>query len=487
MRMIKRTLLLLVILFAVGAEPSPAAELRILAENVVPFNYREAGEWKGVSADVVKEIIRRQGIEAPIELVPWARGYQMALHEPKVALFSMARTADREDRFHWVGPIGVFRSAFYAARGSSLAIDSLDDARAVERIGTYKDDVRETFLLTRGFTNLDSTNSNESNLRKLLNHRIDLWATSTTEAASVARQMGIDAAAIKHLYTFQEFLMYIAMSKETPREVVAGWQTALDGMKADGTFMALWRSGLPDEDLPEAVTRPSPQWPGSVPIAIYTENSPPGNFVADGRLQGPAVRVVEEILARLGSPSSIEVVPWARGYHLAQTQPNVALFSTSRLPHRETLFKWVGPLYTQRWGFYARRQADVAIATLEEARAVARIGTYREDAKEQYLQSIGFSNLVSTNNNIGNVQHLMEGSIDLWVSSDFNMPYIVRYAGYDPQQLRLAMSFKTVGNYIAFSPQTSDRLVARWQETLDAIRRDGTWARHFSVGTGETD
>ena len=94
---------------------------------------------------------------------------------------------------------------------------------------------------------------------------------------------------------------------------------------------------------------------------------------------------------------------------------------------------------------------------------------------------------MSTNNNIGNVQHLMEGTIDLWVSSDFNMPYIVRYAGYDPQQLRLALSFKTVGNYIAFSRQTSDRLVDRWQKTLDAIRRDGTWARFFTLDAGEID
>jgi polar amino acid transport system substrate-binding protein len=226
---------------------------------------------------------------------------------------------------------------------------------------------------------------------------------------------------------------------------------------------------------------------GNIPIAIYTENSPPGNYVEEGQLQGPAVKVVEEILRRLGAASTIQVVPWARGYRLARSQPNVALFSTSRLPQRETLFKWVGPLYTQRWGFYARRQDGPEIGTMAEARAVGRIGTYREDAKEQYLQSLGFRNLISTNNNIGNVQHLMEGGIDLWVSSDFNMPYIVQYAGYDPRQLRLVLSFKTVGNYIAFSLASEDRIVARWQKTLDDIRRDGTWARYFEAHTVGAD
>jgi polar amino acid transport system substrate-binding protein len=165
---------------------------------------------------------------------------------------------------------------------------------------------------------------------------------------------------------------------------------------------------------------------------------------------------------------------------LARTQPNVALFSTSRLPQREKLFKWVGPLYTQRWGFYARKESNLNVQTMADAKAVARIGTYHQDAKEQYLQSIGFANLVSTNNNIGNVRHLMEGRIDLWVSSDFNMPNIVRYAGYDPEQLKLVLSFKTIGNYIVFSTMTPDHIVARWQGVLDDIRRDGTWQRHFA-------
>ena len=480
----KKRLAVFAVLTVLGAGVATAAELRILAENVVPFNYAEDGEWKGSTAAVVKEITRRLGIEARIEGVPWARGYRMARSEPNVVLFSMARTPEREAHFHWVGPVGLFRSAFYAPRGTRLAIDSLDDARGVDRIGTYRDDVRESYLLGMGFTNLDSTNSNESNLRKLLNGRIDLWATSTMEALNVPRQMGLDPSLIERLHTFQEFEMYIAMSRATPRRIADRWQAALDAMKADGTFMAIWHAWLPHETLPAAVSRPTPSRQAGPVLSIYTENSPPANYVAEGRLQGPAVRAAEEIMDRLGSRAAIELVPWARGYHMARTQPNVALFSTSRLPQRETLFKWVGPLYTQRWGFYARRGSGIEAAGLKEARRVGRIGTYREDAKEQYLKSIGFQNLVSTNNNIGNVQHLMEGTIDLWVSSDFNMPYIARYAGYDPRQLRLVLSFKTVGNYIAFSRLTDDRIVADWQQTLDAIRRDGTWARHFSSGAG---
>jgi polar amino acid transport system substrate-binding protein len=155
----------------------------------------------------------------------------------------------------------------------------------------------------------------------------------------------------------------------------------------------------------------------------------------------------------------------------------VALFSTTRLPQREKLFKWVGPIYSQTWGFYGKKGSGIKINSLAGAREVARIGTYHKDAKEQYLQAQGFRNLVSTNKNLSNIRHLMDGSIDLWISSDFNMPFLAQQAGVKPDKLELVFAFKKVWNYIAFSVQTPAALVDQWQQSLDAIKRDGTYDR----------
>ncbi len=57
------------------------------------------------------------------------------------------------------------------------------------------------------------------------------------------------------------------------------------------------------------------------------------------------------------------------------------------------------------------------------------------------------------------------------------MPYLARQADVAPDQLELVFPFKKVINYIAFSSQTSDSLVGKWQQTLDEIRRDGTYDR----------
>ena len=205
-------------------------------------------------------------------------------------------------------------------------------------------------------------------------------------------------------------------------------------------------------------------------LTIYTENNPPASYVVNGRLEGIAVEAVRKILHHLNQPDTIEIVPWARGYNLALKQPNVALFSTTRLPQREKLFKWVGPLYTQKWAFFKKKGSRFNISSLEDAKKVDRIGTYRQDAKKMFLEKNGFTNLVDTTDNTINAIHLLNGNIDLWVSSDFNMPYIARQAGVDPDKIETAFIIRSVDNYIVFSLPTPDAIVNEWQRALGEIK-----------------
>ena len=217
------------------------------------------------------------------------------------------------------------------------------------------------------------------------------------------------------------------------------------------------------------------------PLSIYTENNPPASYTRDGKPAGMAVEVVREILRRLNQADTIEIVPWSRGYNMALSLENVALFSTTRLPHRERLFHWVGPIYTQTWGFYALKGSDFHIKSLEEAKTVGRIGTYRDDAKEQFLKHKGFTNLLSANRNMINVRHLLQGDIDLWVSSDLNVRDIVSQAGVDPSLVELVFPFHQVDNYIAFSIETDKiKVEDAWQKILDEMKQDGTYERIVS-------
>jgi polar amino acid transport system substrate-binding protein len=465
-------ILILLLPAGVGAQ-----DLKIISENNPPFNFVKHGTLTGSSMEIVREMLRRMNRTDTIQVLTWARGYNLALSQPNVVLFSTARTHQRETLFHWVGPLYRVRFGFYAKKGSQLQLTSLEDAKKVGAIATYKNDVREQLLKSQGFTNLDSSKTPVSNLKKLMAGRVDLWLFSNLGVARVANQLGIDPAELELVLPFKDYYSYIAISQGTSQAVIDKWHEVLDELKQEGTFEKITKQWLPAESIPPIQPAALSVKTASGKLRIYTENSPPANYLADGRLQGLSVEIVREILRRHKRPDTIEIVPWARGYTVALNQPNVALFSTTRLPQREKLFKWVGPIYSQTWGFYGKTDSKIKINSLEGAKRVARIGTYHKDAKEQYLLAQGFRNLVSANKNLSNIRHLMDGSIDLWISSDFNMPFLAHQAGIEPDKLELVFAFKKVRNYIAFSVQTPDALVNQWQRTLDAIKHDGTYDR----------
>ena len=474
-----RTILIMAIVLLAGSSPCHA--LTLLTEETPPLSSIASGRPTGFSVDIVQEILKRLAEKAPIQFQPWARAYKTALDTPNVALFSVTRTAEREDKFHWVGPLLLAHNGFYVRKGTAVDISGLDDARRVGAIATYRNDVRDQVLAALGFTNLDRSDSPDACLKKLVGGRVDLWLYDSLSLPAVARRNGVPLSALRMAYAFRSYDLYIALSRGTPDGTIAQWQNTLDTIKTDGTFAHLSNKWLPPESTPPWVAAPAPLGYPRPAVALYTEDAPPGNYVEKGEIKGFSVALVREILRRLSLPDTITVVPWARGYNTAQTVANTGVFSTTRLPQRESLFKWVGPLYRQRWGLYARKDRGLVIKKMEDARRKTwRIGTYREDAKELYLKSLGFTNLISATANTVNIRHLIDGQIDFWASSDFNMPYLVRQTNESPDILENIFTFKQVENFIAFNRDTPDEVVTAWQRTLDDIRAEGLYKRLYS-------
>ena len=81
------------------------AELRLLTEQAPPTSFLRDGQPEGYAVEVVRELIRRTGNQARIELMPWTRAYFLAKSEADTGLFSVVRTTEREALFQWVGPI----------------------------------------------------------------------------------------------------------------------------------------------------------------------------------------------------------------------------------------------------------------------------------------------------------------------------------------------------------------------------------------------
>jgi len=108
-------IVVLTMLFAItGLEIFPCygnekdtVELQIITEEFAPFNFQSKdGQITGQSTEIVQEILSRLNLKIDIRLMPWNDGYELALYEQDVVLYSTFRTAEREELFQWVGPIG---------------------------------------------------------------------------------------------------------------------------------------------------------------------------------------------------------------------------------------------------------------------------------------------------------------------------------------------------------------------------------------------
>ena len=195
----------------------------------------------GFTTDIIREIMKRTNNSTVIELLPWARAYQMVQKKKNVFLFSMSRTEKRENMFNWVGPIAIKKILFFAKKGSGIVIDSLEDAKKVERIGTLREDSKEQYLKRNGFTNTYSNNSWHSALKMLMKERVSLLTQTDLDIAPVAKEVGVDLEKIEAVYTIKTSTLYIGVSKTSSNKVVKQWQSVLDDIKKDGTFEHLIR------------------------------------------------------------------------------------------------------------------------------------------------------------------------------------------------------------------------------------------------------
>lgn len=203
------------------------------------------GQLTGLSIEILREIQRRTHNQDPIQVVSWARGYHEALTRPDVVLLSMARSAERDALFEWIGPIKESRSCLYVRSDSKIVLAELMQARNLQRIGVYKDDVRDQFLTQAGFTNLDRSVDQGIILKKLMAGRVDAMACVPDSLGNLLRAEGLAPDCLRPACAFLETQVFIALSKGTRASVLQAWSEAFRGMKKDGTFRRIQRKYYP--------------------------------------------------------------------------------------------------------------------------------------------------------------------------------------------------------------------------------------------------
>lgn len=215
----------------------------------------------------------------------------------------------------------------------------------------------------------------------------------------------------------------------------------------------------------------------SEPLVLLTENFPPYNMAINGKnfaqednIDGIAVDVVREMFKRAGISYSLTLrFPWDRIYKLALEKPNYGVFVTARLPEREALFKWVGPIGPDDWVLLARGDSKLVVNNLQQAKQY-RIGAYKGDAIAEHLEKEGLQPVTSLRDQ-ENAKKLMAGQIDLWATGDPAGRYLARQEGVSG--LKTVLRFNSAQLYLALNKEVPDGVVQKLQSELDKMRAEG--------------
>jgi polar amino acid transport system substrate-binding protein len=210
-------------------------------------------------------------------------------------------------------------------------------------------------------------------------------------------------------------------------------------------------------------------------LKIVTEtNYPPITFKnKNNQPDGLAVEVTKKIMQNLKLKQKIDMLPWARAYSLAQTKPNIVLFSVSRTKQRDKLFQWAGPIYSMKSSFYAKKDSKIKINNLEDAKKLKKIGTYFECFDEQFLKQQEFKNLKSTRNNIVNIRKLLRGRLDTISATNVTIKDMLKEANASFEDIKNVYTFMSVGVYYAFSKDIPFEVVDAWRKELEKLRSSG--------------
>ena len=216
-----------------------ATELPVLAEENVPFSYRQDGEIQGFCTEVVTASLAAAQLHYQIDIRPWARIYTTTLAKPGTLMYPVARTAEREDKFQWIGPLLPNRIALFRKKGrSDVVVHKLDDARHY-RIGVVNMDFREEYLRRKGFSEeggkqLVVVNGSDLLMPMLQAGRIDLMPLGLAKCAP----HGLDCSQIEPVYVLDELEsgLYMVFNRGTSPALVRQVREGFERIRRNGTL-----------------------------------------------------------------------------------------------------------------------------------------------------------------------------------------------------------------------------------------------------------
>lgn len=227
---LKRVLILMGLLgIMASADPLPPSftVISVITEEYPPHSFVNAqGQIEGGNVEKVRKAFNKLNLNLEMQVMPWARGYEITKYGENLFLFTCSRTEERENDFKWVAVLSTSDVSVFALKSREIAITQVEDMQKFH-IGGVIGYRYLPYFYKNGFSSppgglLELTTSDEFNLKKLFANRIDLMISNSDQIKFVAEKLKLDYSQIEKVFEIQSLRTtdYLVTGKKTPDEII---------------------------------------------------------------------------------------------------------------------------------------------------------------------------------------------------------------------------------------------------------------------------
>ncbi|WP_157917477.1 substrate-binding periplasmic protein [Pseudodesulfovibrio profundus] len=206
-------------------------------------------------------------------------------------------------------------------------------------------------------------------------------------------------------------------------------------------------------------------------FTVFTNTVPPIKFVENNRLKGVAGEILDALLRRTNhSVDTVIALPLKTAYEQVRQTKNSICPALGRTPQREKHFKWVGPVYSTRFGLIVKK------SRLEELKSVNSsdliVGSVAQSVPEQkYRKQFPSKKVRQIPTTDQAIRQLAGNTIDVLVFALTPAFHLIAHEGLDPHDYVVLNEIDSVDLYIAFNLHTSDQTIQQFQDALEDMKR----------------
>lgn len=220
--------------------------VRIVTQGFAPLQWENDGRPDGYVTEFIQTVFDRVSERLPVyvssfEFLPWKRAMLTAETEPNVLFFSISRTAEREDKFQWLGEVSPYGQYFYQlATRPDIDIERIADLRHLDvKIGIQDGSNLHAYLQELGFERsgrLVPVTDYRQGIEMLYRGRVDLIPLTGFLAEASACSQGFDGAQLEPVIFIEALAqpLWAVFSKGTDAGLVEAFSEEMAVLKEGG-------------------------------------------------------------------------------------------------------------------------------------------------------------------------------------------------------------------------------------------------------------